>query len=61
MSNSDVHYPGPVKKAYCTCCTNCGKEIDNRWNYCPACGAKIFQLDIQPFSSNIVVKPQSGQ
>jgi len=61
MSNNDVHYSGPVKEAYHACCKKCGKDVDNRWNYCPACGEKVFQPEIQPFSSNIVANPQSGQ
>lgn len=61
MSNNNIYYRGPVKEAYRICCDKCGKDVDSRWNYCPACGAAIVQSDNKPFSSNSVTDPQSGQ
>lgn len=59
--NKYEYYSGPVKKEYLAHCKTCEKEVDFRWNYCPACGAKVCYSDNQPYSAKTVVDPQIGQ
>lgn len=51
-----------IPKEYRTRCSRCGKEVDIRWNYCPKCREKLHSSEErQPFCSNTVTEPQSGQ
>ena len=40
-NNEAAYYSGPIKKEYLAQCRKCSKPVDNRWNYCPACGSEI--------------------
>lgn len=60
-NNEAAYYSGPIKEEYLAQCRKCSKPVDNRWNYCPACGSELSAVGISPSCSNTVGAPHSGQ
>ena len=32
-----------IKEENLSICSYCGREVDNKWNYCPKCGKRVCQ------------------